>query len=215
MNSRTRAGALGLLLACGVLASASATAEGMEERLRTQLRSTTQQLQALQSEQAQAAAARLAAENAAKEAQAQVKQLSAELAKVRGVAEQLAGQQQNLQSQAQAQAVANSEQLGKFKKAYDELLVLARGKEAERAKLQAQLNERDTQVQQCAVKNQQMYGIAKEILTAYEKIDVAEVVKIRQPFAGSARVKFEELAQGFGDDLYQTQFDAPRAASAH
>ncbi|WP_241526826.1 DNA repair protein, partial [Pseudomonas sp. BIOMIG1BDMA] len=147
--------------------------------------------------------------------QAQVKQLSAELAKVRGVAEQLAGQQQNLQSQAQAQAVANSEQLGKFKKAYDELLVLARGKEAERAKLQAQLNERDTQVQQCAVKNQQMYGIAKEILTAYEKIDVAEVVKIRQPFAGSARVKFEELAQGFGDDLYQTQFDAPRAASAH
>lgn len=215
MNSRTRAGALGLLLACGVLASASATAEGMEERLRTQLRSTTQQLQALQSEQAQAAAARLAAENAAKEAQAQVKQLSAELAKVRGVAEQLAGQQQNLQSQAQAQAVANSEQLGKLKKAYDELLVLARGKEAERAKLQAQLNERDTQVQQCAVKNQQMYGIAKEILTAYEKIDVAEVVKIRQPFAGSARVKFEELAQGFGDDLYQTQFDAPRAASAH
>lgn len=60
-----------------------------------------------------------------------------------------------------------------------------------------------------------MYGIAKEILSAYEKIDVAEVVKIRQPFAGSARVKFEELAQGFGDDLYQTQFDAPRAASAH
>ncbi|WMN20466.1 DNA repair protein [Pseudomonas piscis] len=215
MNSRTRAGVVGLLLAWGVLASVPAAAEGMEERLRTQLRSTTQQLQALQSEQAQAAAARLAAENAAKEAQAQVKQLTAELAKSRGVAEQLAGQQQNLQSQAQAQAAANSEQLGKFKKAYDELLVLARGKEAERVKLQAQLNERDTQVQQCAVKNQRMYGVAKEILTAYEKIDVAEVVKIRQPFAGSARVKFEELAQGFGDDLYQTQFDAPRAASAH
>ncbi|KTC43606.1 DNA repair protein [Pseudomonas sp. ABAC61] len=215
MNSRTRAGAAGLLLAWGVLASAPAAAEGMEERLRTQLRSTTQQLQALQSEQAQAGAARVAAENAAKEAQAQVKQLTAELARARGVAEQLAGQQQNLQSQAQAQASANSEQLGKFKKAYDELLVLARGKEAERTRLQAQLSERDTQVQQCAVKNQQMYGIAKEILSAYEKIDVAEVVKIRQPFAGSARVKFEELAQGFGDDLYQTQFDAPRAASAH
>ncbi|MFP3519216.1 DNA repair protein, partial [Pseudomonas sp. SIMBA_077] len=41
------------------------------------------------------------------------------------------------------------------------------------------------------------------------------VVKIRQPFAGSARVKFEELAQGFGDELYHTQFDAPRAASTH
>ncbi len=215
MNSRARAGAVSLLLVWGVLASVGASAEGMEERLRTQLRSTTQQLQALQSEQAQAAAARVAAENAAREAQAQVKQLTAELAKTRGVAEQLAGQQQNLHSQAQAQAAASSEQLGKFKKAYEDLLVLARGKEAERARLQAQLSERDTQVQQCAVKNQQMYGIAKQILAAYENIDVAEVVKIRQPFAGSARVKFEELAQGFGDELYQTQFDAPRAASTH
>ncbi|MDT3421969.1 chromosome segregation ATPase [Pseudomonas protegens] len=215
MNSRARAGAASLLLVWGVLASVGASAEGMEERLRTQLRSTTQQLQALQSEQAQAAAARVAAENAARDSQAQVKQLTAELAKTRGVAEQLAGQQQSLHSQAQAQAAASSEQLGKFKKAYEDLLVLARGKEAERARLQAQLSERDTQVQQCAVKNQQMYGIAKQILAAYENIDVAEVVKIRQPFAGSARVKFEELAQGFGDELYQTQFDAPRAASTH
>lgn len=200
---------LGLLIATGV------NAEGMEERLRTQLRSTTQQLQALQSQQAQASAAQLAAQNEAKAAQAQIKQLTAELAKAKGVAEQLAGQQQSLHSQAQAQVAASAEQTGKFKKAYDELLVMARAKEAERSKLQAQLTERDTQVQQCSVKNQQMYGVAKQILTAYENIDVAEVMKIRQPFAGSARVKFDELAQGFGDDLYKTQFDAPQAALTH
>ena len=192
-----------------------AHAEGMEERLRTQLRSTTQQLQTLQSQQAQASAAQLAAQNEAKAAQAQIKQLTAELAKAKGLAEQLAGQQQNLHNQAQAQVAASSEQVGKFKKAYDELLVMARAKEAERSKLQAQLAERDTQVQQCSVKNQQMYGVAKQILTAYENIDVAEVMKIRQPFAGSARVKFDELAQGFGDELYKTQFDAPQAALAH
>jgi len=209
MNTRFLALGLGLLIATG------ANGEGMEERLRTQLRSTTQQLQALQSQQAQASAAQLAAQNEAKAAQAQIKQLTAELAKAKGLAEQLAGQQQSLHSQAQAQVAASVEQTGKFKKAYDELLVLARGKEAERAKLQAQLAERDTQVQQCSAKNQQMYGVAKQILTAYENIDVAEVMKIRQPFAGSARVKFEELAQGFGDELYKTQFDAPQAAIAH
>lgn len=202
-------------LGLGLLIATGASAEGMEERLRTQLRSTTQQLQALQSQQAQASAAQLAAQTEAKAAQAQIKQLSAELAKAKGVAEQLAGQQQSLHSQAQAQVAASAEQTGKFKKAYDELLVMARAKEAERSKLQAQLTERDTQVQQCSVKNQQMYGVAKQILTAYENIDVAEVMKIRQPFAGSARVKFEELAQGFGDDLYKTQFDAPQAALAH
>jgi chromosome segregation ATPase len=203
------------LLTLGLLIAQGASAEGMEERLRTQLRSTTQQLQTLQSQQAQASAAQLAAQGEAKAAQAQIKQLTAELAKAKGLAEQLAGQQSSLQSQAQAQVAASSEQTGKFKKAYEELLVMARAKEAERSKLQTQLAERDTQVQQCSVKNQQMYGVAKEILAAYEKIDVAEVMKIRQPFAGSARVKFEELAQGFGDELYKTQYDAPQAALAH
>lgn len=204
-----------LLLGLSFFIAQGAHAEGMEERLRTQLRSTTQQLQALQSQQAQASAAQLAAQNEARAAQAQIKQLNAELAKAKGLAEQLAGQQQSLHSQAQAQVAASAEQTGKFKKAYDELLVMARAKEAERSKLQAQLAERDTQVQQCSVKNQQMYGVAKQILTAYENIDVAEVMKIRQPFAGSARVKFDELAQGFGDELYKTQFDAPQAALTH
>lgn len=204
-----------LWLGLGMLIATGASAEGMEERLRTQLRSTTQQLQALQSQQAQASAAQLAAQNEVKAAQAQIKQLTAELAKTKSLADQLVGQQQNLHSQAQAQVAASNEQTGKLKKAYDELLVMARAKEAERSKLQAQLTERDTQVQQCSAKNQQMYGVAKQILTAYENIDVAEVMKIRQPFAGSARVKFEELAQGFGDDLYKTQFDAPQAALSH
>ena len=204
-----------LWLGLGMLIATGASAEGMEERLRTQLRSTTQQLQALQSQQAQASAAQLAAQNEVKAAQAQIKQLTAELAKTKSLADQLVGQQQSLHSQAQAQVAASNEQTGKFKKAYDELLVMARAKEAERSKLQAQLTERDTQVQQCSAKNQQMYGVAKQILTAYENIDVAQVMKIRQPFAGSARVKFEELAQGFGDDLYKTQFDAPQAALSH
>jgi len=37
-------------------------------------------------------------------------------------------------------------------------------------------------------------------------------MKIRQPFAGSARVKFEEMAQTFGDNLYKNQFDAAHAS---
>ena len=211
MNTRI----CGLVLALGSLAATGASAEGMEERLRTQLRSTTAQLQALQSEQAQASAARIAAENQAKQAQAQIKQLTAELEKTRGVAEQLVGQQQNLHNQAQAQVAASNEQTGKFKKAYEDLLQLARGKEAERARLQTQLTERDTHLQQCSAKNQQMYGVAQQLLAAYEKIDVAEVMSIRQPFASGARVKFEELAQGFGDDLYKTRFDAPQAGANH
>lgn len=203
------------LLVLGLLLNGGAHGEGLEERLRAQLRSTTAQLQALQSEQAQASAARQAAENQAREAQAQIKQLTAQLNKAQALNEQLAERQDSLQRQAQAQVVASHEQVGKFKKAYDELLTLARGKEAERARLEAHLAERDTQVQQCSVKNQQMYEVAQSLLRAYESIDVADVMTIRQPFAAKARVRFEELAQGFGDDLYKHRFDAPQAAITH
>jgi chromosome segregation ATPase len=177
------------------------------------LRSTTQQLQALQSEQAQGTAARQAAQTELSAAQAQIKQLTAELAKARSQSEQLGAQQDAVRSSAQAQIAASTEQVGKFKQAYEELLGRARGIEAARATLQASLTSRDSEVQQCVAKNQEMYGIAKEILTAYENIEVSDVLKIRQPFASGARVKFEELAQRYGDALYQTQFDAAKTTA--
>ncbi|OEC50429.1 DNA repair protein [Pseudomonas sp. ENNP23] len=208
MNTRSRSAlALGLAL----LSSSGAYAEGMEERLRTQLRSTTQQLQALQSEQAQAAAARSAAENQLSTAQAQIKRLEAELAKARQQNEQLAGQQAALHEAAQAQVAASNEQVGKFKQAYEELLTRARGVEAARVQLTGDLAARDEQLQQCTTRNREMYQVAREVLDAYERIDVADVVKLRQPFASRARVKFEELAQSYGDRLYDTQFDAALA----
>lgn len=208
MNTRSRSAlALGLAL----LASSGAHAEGMEERLRTQLRSTTQQLQALQSEQAQAAAARSAAESQLSTAQAQIKRLEAELAKARQQNEQLAGQQAAMHEAAQAQVAASNEQVGKFKQAYEELLTRARGVEAARVQLTGDLAARDEQLQQCTTRNHEMYQVAREVLDAYERIDVADVVKLRQPFASRARVKFEELAQSYGDRLYDTQFDAALA----
>ncbi|MDU9396943.1 DNA repair protein [Pseudomonas sp. zfem003] len=208
MNTRSRSAlALGLAL----LASSGAHAEGMEERLRTQLRSTTQQLQALQSEQAQAAAARSAAESQLSTAQAQIKRLEAELAKARQQNEQLAGQQAALHEAAQAQVAASNEQVGKFKQAYEELLTRARGVEAARVQLTGDLAARDEQLQQCTTRNHEMYQVAREVLDAYERIDVADVVKLRQPFASRARVKFEELAQSYGDRLYDTQFDTALA----
>lgn len=208
MNTRSRSAlALGLVL----LASSGAHAEGMEERLRTQLRSTTQQLQALQSEQAQAAAARSAAESQLSTAQAQIKRLETELAKARQQNEQLAGQQAALHEAVQAQVAASNEQVGKFKQAYEELLTRARGVEAARVQLTGDLAARDEQLQQCTTRNHEMYQVAREVLDAYERIDVADVVKLRQPFASRARVKFEELAQSYGDRLYDTQFDAALA----
>ncbi|WP_376748167.1 DNA repair protein [Stutzerimonas nitrititolerans] len=197
-----------LALTLGIFAAANASAESMEERLRAQLRSTTQQLQGLQSEQAQASAARLAAENQLAIARAQIDKLTAELSRNKAKADTLTEQKLELQERASAYAVQSTELLDKHKQAYQELLVMARAKEAERVTLEAGLNERDAQLQQCTLKNQQMYSVAKDILDAYERMGVGDVVQIRQPFASQARVKFEELAQTYGDELYETTFDA-------
>ncbi|MCJ9714093.1 DNA repair protein, partial [Bordetella hinzii] len=64
-----------LVLIAGLAAPASA--QSMEERLRAQLRTTTQQLQQLQSQQAQTNAARAAAEAQRDTAQKEVQRLGA------------------------------------------------------------------------------------------------------------------------------------------
>ena len=102
---------------------------------RAQLRSTTQQLQQMQSEQAQVNAAKAAAEAQRDAAQKELEALRGQLARAQGQAEKLSQQQSAVLESAQSQIAASNAQLGKFKGAYDELLVLARTKESERAKL--------------------------------------------------------------------------------
>jgi len=200
------------LCAAGLSLSGGAQAESMEERLRAQLRSTTQQLQQLQSEQAQVNAAKAAAEAQRDAAQKELESLRAQLAKSRGQAEKLAEQQGAVMESAQAQVAASHAQLGKFKGAYDELLTLTRAKEAERQTLARNLAQRDDEVKVCLAKNRDMYEAGKEILNAYERISTGDILALKQPFAGRARVKFEEQAQAYGDKLYDAQ--APRSQAA-
>lgn len=200
------------LCAAGLSLGSAAQAESMEERLRAQLRSTTQQLQQLQSEQAQINAAKTAAETQRDAAQKELESLRAQLAKSRGQAEKLAGQQEAMLESAQAQAAANHAQLGKFKGAYDELLTLSRAKETERVALARTLAQRDEEVKVCVAKNREMYAAGKEILNAYERISTGDILALKQPFAGKARVQFEEQAQAYGDKLYDAQ--APRSQAA-
>jgi septal ring factor EnvC (AmiA/AmiB activator) len=201
------------LCAAGLTLASGAQAESMEERLRAQLRSTTQQLSQLQSEQAQVNAAKAAAEAQRDTAQKELETLRAQLAQARGQADKLAGQQEAVMESAQAQVSATQAQLGKFKGAYDELLTLARAKETERQALARNLAQRDEEVKVCVAKNREMYEAGKEILNAYERISTGDILAIKQPFAGKARVRFEEQAQAYGDKLYDAQLPPSQAAA--
>lgn len=202
--------------------------QSMEERLRAQLRATTTQLQQVQNELAalkagqQQPAAQGGATPAKPELDALKKELSqtqAQLAAERQAREAASAGSQQLRQQAQAAADKSTAQVAQYRNAYDELLKMARNSEAERQRLTAEAATHRTAITQCEAKNAQLYAVGQEILRAYETMDVSTVLASRQPFAAQSRVKYEQIAQQYGDKLYESKFDvravsAPAAAAA-
>ncbi|MGO4763232.1 hypothetical protein AB4120_11860 [Cupriavidus sp. 2KB_3] len=192
--------------------------QSMEERLRNQLRNTTAQLQQAQNELAvlkAGAGSQPAAKAGA--ASADVEALKKELEAARA---QLASERQSRealrQSQQQGQALVEKAgaQIAQYRGAYDELLRMARGLDAERQRLAAETTAQKTALTQCEAKNAQLYAVGQEVLQAYETVDLGTVLSARQPFAAQSRVRYEQIAQQFGDKLYEGQFSAAAAAQA-
>jgi chromosome segregation ATPase len=207
LANRSYMAAAGALVMSFGAGAAHAQTASMEDRLRAELRSEAQQLQALQTQQAQLTAAKTSAESERDAALADAKKLREALAQSSGQTAALAQQQEKIESAARGQVAAVDTQLGKYKQAYDDLLKLARGKEAARAAIQTTVTQRDAQIAMCTAQNKKMYAAGREILTAYESMSSGELFKIRQPFSQGARVEFENKAQSYGDKLYSSQFD--------
>lgn len=202
------------LLAAASLAPGMAMAQqpSMEDRLRAQLRATTTQLQQTQAQlaQLQAGGGNAPASDASKKELADLRaQLDAERARTRQLSEGSAA------AHREAQTVADkaNTQIAELRAAYDELLRRARTSEAERQKLATASTAQQAAMQQCEAKNAKLYAVGHEVLSAYESMDVGTIIAARQPFATKSRVKYEQIAQEYGDKLYDGRFD-PRAVTA-
>ncbi|MES2007765.1 MAG: hypothetical protein V4468_02615 [Pseudomonadota bacterium] len=193
-------------------------AQTMEERLRAQLRITATQLQQAQNElaalKAGAPHAGAAPSGADADAKKELERARAQLAAERQERERLSDRNQQAQQQAQAVAEKASTQIAQYRNAYDELLKLARAAEADRQRLALEARTLHATVAQCEAKNAKLYAAGQEILRAYETVDLGTVMIARQPFAAQSRVKFEQIAQEYGDKLYEGRFVAGAAAAA-
>ncbi|GAB7537852.1 hypothetical protein [Burkholderia sp. 3C] len=214
--ARLAAGLLGAMLGAAAL---PAHAQSMEDKLRTQLRATTQQLHQLQDGQAQLEADKGAAEQARDKALAQLKDAQAQLAAAKGESSGEAAAKRSL-AQERAAREQDTQALAKLKASYAQLQGASNEQGTQRTRLQADLQARDTQLQTCQAHNADLYRVGHEILDAYEHVGVGTVLSTRQPFAASARVKYDEIAQRYGDDLYAGKYDpaarpAPAAKGEH
>jgi chromosome segregation ATPase len=186
-----------------LLIATHAGAQTLEEQLRSQLADARSQLQDLQGQQAQwqAQKAQLeqerdAARKTADDAKAQLAKNqsgssadAAELASERTANAQAQAQVQQLQKQV---AEANAKEQAQQDRGND---------------LATQLSTAQTQVGTCTARNQQLYKVGNEILDAYSHIGLGTVLASREPFAAGERVKLENAAQGYGDQLYQQRYD--------
>ncbi|MBM2770994.1 hypothetical protein [Burkholderia anthina] len=206
MNTITRtmfaAGLAGALL----LAAGGARAQSIEDKLRSQLRSTVQELRQLQDGQAQLQADKSAAEKQRDDALAQLKTLQGQLAAARGDSGVGAAAKRAL-AQEKASHEQDAQALAKVKSSYEDLLAVSRSRDAQYTQLQKDAVARDTQLKTCEAHNAELYRVGHEILDAYEHVGLGTFFSSRQPFAQSARVKYDDLAQRYGDALYAGKYD--------
>lgn len=196
-------------------APALAQEQSMETRLRDQLRAVTGQLQQAQNELAQlkaaaapSAVAKPAAPAADTEAlRAQLAQSQAQLAREREARGRRDAEFSSAQQQSRETLDKAGAQVAQFRGAYAELLKMARDAESERQRLTQAAALQQAAIEQCTARNQQLYAVGMEVVNAYEQLDMGSVLSARQPFAAQSRVKLEQIAQQFGDRLYEGKFD--------
>ena len=215
LQKRSRA-ALCAVLAIAASAVQAQQGQSMEERLRNQLRITTTQLQEAQNELAVLKAGKAVpaagAANAKSAAAPDADSVKKELADAKAqLASERRTREKNHDASQAALEKANA-QVAQYKNAYDGLLKLARAAETERQRLAQEEKSQQTAVAQCEAKNAQLYSVGQEILQAYETMDIGTIMSVRQPFAAQSRVKYEQIAQQYGDKLYEGRFD-PRSAA--
>jgi hypothetical protein len=184
-----------------------AQAQSLEEKLRTQLRATTQQLRELQDRQG---ADRAQLEQQRDRALADLKDAQAELAKLKGQGRGDAAAARELAAMRGARA-QDEKQLAQLRGERDALRAQQAAREADAARAQAEGQARGAQLARCEAKNAALYAVGQEILSAYEQVGFGTFLRSREPFAQGARVKYDDIAQRYGDRLYDGKYD-PRAA---
>jgi colicin import membrane protein len=192
-----------------VISPAFAQTASLESRLRDQLRETRTQLQDLQAQQSQWASEKAALEKERDEAKKTADAAHATPARPAGISPEAT--RAIAEERQRREAAEASLQRGKADR--DASGVALRTADAERARLARELDVAHGQVDACTARNIQMYRVGQEVISAYESIDMSDVVSSRQPFAAKSRVKLETAAQSFGDRLYEQRFD-PRSGQA-
>ena len=182
------------VIASTVLTVSAARAESESDRLRDALRNATAQSRTLED---QRAALQVKLTSAEQERDRLKKQNEAFRAQVKEA------------EQAYRQAVKDfnerlaerDDSLEKWKSAYAEAATVARTKDAERAKFEAEATAFKASSKVCTAKNAQLVKVGNDIVRQYEEMNPMEKIWDHEPVFGLKRVEHQNAAQDFRDKI--------------
>jgi chromosome segregation ATPase len=195
--------AMAALMLVGLAAAAVAQQQDSgENRLRTALRQATIQLReqedqnaTLQAKQAEAERSRLALQQ----------KLDADEKELAGLRHQV----QTSLAAGQESADADKKSLAQWQTAYNDAANIARTRDGDAKRADAELVKLREQLRQEQEKNQQLYKLGQEILDLYDRKDLGSLLAGSEPVTKLKRVEYENIMQDYQDKLRASQVAQP------
>ena len=100
--------------------------------------------------------------------------------------------------------------LAKWKAAYGQISAAAQKLKAERDKAVGEEILAKRTAADRETKNRELYSLANEILTRYEKFGLGDALAAREPFTGITRTKLENLVQDYSDKIADARVQPPQ-----
>lgn len=91
--------------------------------------------------------------------------------------------------------------LEKWKEAYTEAATVARAKDAERAKFEAEANVFKASTKTCTDRNKELVKVNRELLTDYEGVTLGDALLAREPVTGIRRTQFQNKVQDYDEKI--------------
>ena len=164
------------------------------DRLRDALRSAIAQTRALEDQRNALTARATAAERKSQDLQVQLDAAKAEAKK----ADQ---DQRQAVKDFNARLDERNAALDKWKDAYGEAATVARAKDAERAKFEAESKDFQARNQNCTERNTRLVKVGQELLGRYRDVHFSDKLLAREPATGIKRVEVQNTLQEFGDRI--------------
>ena len=190
-----------LFLALACAASAAEGVDANEAKLREALKNATLQLRFAETERATLQNSQAALMEEKKILEAKFETLRKETIAERAATDKSV-------AALKAEAAAQAAEISKLKEALEksdgtgkQAAALAAAKEADRAKLAADIIVLQRKLEDRETKNLALFKVGNEILTRYEKFSLGEALAAREPFVGTTRAKLETLVQDYQDKL--------------